>query len=152
MFSRVKRIVVLATLLAVVSCAGHKAPVIVVQTTGTVVDAATALQKAVTAATDAGVLPVPLAQKLTGYNEVIYAKSGTLLEAVRAYSTLQAPDLKKLKAAEVQQLVADVNAQLARFLKESLPQGVLSQLTALVGNVMSAVSAVQLQVAKGLGT
>lgn len=151
MLRRIKHIVVLASLLAFISCMGNKAPVVVVQTTGTVVEAATALQKAVTAATDAHALPIPLAQKLTGYNEVIYAKSGTLLEAVRAYSLLQAPDLKKLKASEIQQLIADVNAQLGKFLGESLPQGVLSQLTALVGNVMSAVSAVQLQVAKGLG-
>lgn len=151
MLRRLKRIVVLTTLLAIVSCSGNKAPVVVVQTTGTVVDAATALQKAVTAATEAHLLAVPLAQKLTSYNEAIYTKSGTLLEAVRAYAALQAPDLKKLKAAEIQQLIADVNAQLGRFLGESLPQGVLSQLTALVGNVMAAVSAVQLQVAKGLG-
>lgn len=134
-----------------VSCTGNAKPqVTVAHYTGTVVAAATELQKGVTAATRTGVLPVATAQKLTSYNEVIYEKSGQLVTALRAYDAATSLDVKQLKASEVQVVIAQLNTTIGQFLGTSLPPGVAAQINTLVGNVISAVGAVQAEIAKGL--
>jgi hypothetical protein len=120
--------------------------------TSNVLDAATELQKGITAATDAKVLPVDVARTLTGYSEVIYAKSGPLLAALKAYNATATGDVLHVKsAADVQKLIGEINATVGQLLGTAIPQGALSQISQLVGNVMSAVGAVQAEVARGLG-
>src|SRR5262245_43848848 len=71
------------------SCASHNPPdVTALQVSGTVLDTATALQKWITAQTDAKTIPVDVAQKLTGYVDQVYQKSGPLGDAVKAYHEL----------------------------------------------------------------
>ena len=138
---------------ALAGCAGNVKPETQVARIGTsVLGAATELQKGITASTDAGVLPVATAQTLTSYVEVISAKGASLGEALRAYHAATALDLKQVKASEIQDLIADMNATIGRSLGTALPDGALSQITALVGNVITAVGSVQAEVAKGLGS
>lgn len=129
------------------SCAGNNPPdVVALQVGGTVLDTATALQKQITAWTDAKTLSVPMAQKLTGYVQQVYDKSGPLGDAVKAYHDITDLNLKKLKAAEIEQLIADINSPLGKLLAEAVPEGVLRQFTLLVTNVMDAITKAQASV------
>lgn len=145
--TRVRRLRLPILVLAILasSCASNPNPadVQVLQTGSSVLKAATALQRGITASTDAKALPVPLAQKLTGYVDLVYQKSGLLEHAVQAYHAATTTDLRKAKAAEIQQLLTDINAPIAQLLNEALPEGAVRQLTLLVGNVMSAIASVQ---------
>lgn len=145
-------VLVAAFAIAASGCASRTNPpdVTVLQTGSTVLQTASALQKGITAATDAGSLPVPLARKLTGYVEVVYAKSGQLETAVQAYHLATAIDVRRLKAAEIQALLTDLNAPLGKLLAEALPAGVVRQLTLLAGNVMAAIASVQLSIASSV--
>lgn len=119
--------------------------------TGNVLDAATALQKGITTATDAKVLPVPLAQQLTSYSKVIYDKSGPLLETIKLYHVTSDLAKRKLQAADIQKLIGDINGAVTSLLGISIPEGALTELSKLVGGVMKAIGVVQTEVAKGLG-
>jgi PBP1b-binding outer membrane lipoprotein LpoB len=151
---RRSRLSILALALLLADCASNPNPadVQVLQTGSTVLQAATALQKGITASTDAKVLPVPLAQKLTGYVAIVSQKSGLLENAVQAYHAATTVDLRKAKAAEIQQLLTDINSPIAQLLNEALPDGAVRQLTLLVGNVMSAVASVQRAIGASLAT
>jgi len=149
---RNRRVSAIVLALVISGCAGNKQPETAVAHYGnTVLETATALQKGITAATDAKTLPVDIAQKLTSYSEQIYQKSGPLGDALRAYHTATTLDLRKLKAAEVQALINDVNSPLSKILQEAIPQPALQQITTLVANVMASVAAVQAEVAKAMG-
>jgi hypothetical protein len=141
-------------LVAAPGCAGHKAPVDVqVLHTGTnVLTTVAALQRGVTQATDAKLLPVAQAKEITGYVEKAYAKSGSLEEAVKALHTATNLDVKATKVAEVQVLVGELNALLGQAVGVKVPEGALSELMKLYGGVMTAVAQVQAEVAKGLGS
>lgn len=143
---------VFSLVLQAASCAGKRAPEVTVVSAGAgILETATALQKAVTAATDAGTLPVPLARKLTGYNEQVLAAATKARVALESYHTATTVDLRRVKASEIQAHLGDINAALGKFLGEALPEGTVRQLTVLVGNVMATVSSVQSVVAQGLG-
>lgn len=134
------------------SCAGNNKPDTTVAVYGTnVLGAATELQKGVTAATDAGILPVAKAQTITAHVKIVYDKSGPLGDALRAYHAATALDVRNLKASEIQGWIADINGAIANILNVSLPEGAVAQISSLVGKVLAAISAVQAEVAKGLG-
>lgn len=137
---------------ALPSCAGNNKPETVVAVYGTnVLGAATELQKVVTAATDAGSLPVPVAQEITGYVKKVYDKSGPLGTALRAYHAATSVEIRNLKASEIQGFIGDINAAIGSILKVSLPPGVVVEISTTVGKVLAAIGAVQAEVAKGLG-
>lgn len=134
------------------ACAGNKAPdATVAHYGGTVIGAITELQKGVTAATDSGALPVETARQVTTQVERARdaaARLGTALQAYHAAATL---DLRKLSAAEIQTQLAAVSEAVGAILKVSVSGSAATQVTTLIGNVIQAVSAVQAEVAKGLG-
>lgn len=133
------------------SCAHNPAPdVTVLQYGSTVLASATALQKGITALTDSKVLPVPLAQKLTSYVDLVYAASGPLGEAVQQYHSLTDLNLKKLMAAKIAQLITNINGPIGKLLAEVVPAGAVNQIAQLAGNVMAAVAQVQLLIAQNL--
>lgn len=142
-----------AILLLAPACASNTKPETTVAAYGaTVLGAATELQKGITASTDAKVLPVATAQKLTGYVEVVYAKSVLLGEALKGYHAATSVDLKTVHAAEVVKLIADINGTVSQILGTALPDGAVKTINALVGNVIAAVGLVQAEVSKGLGS
>lgn len=150
--TRVRRVVIAMIMLCVTGCAGNVKPDVAAARGGNVaLTTATALQHGITNLTDAKVLPVEQAQRLTGYSEIIYQKSGPLGDALRAYHAATTLDVRKLKAAEIQTLINDINAPLGKMLNEALPPGALTELTKLIGNVMGTVANVQTEVAKILG-
>lgn len=137
---------------ALPSCAGNNKPETVVAVYGTnVLGAATELQKGVTAATDAGVIPVPKAQEITKHVKIVYDKAGPLGEALRTYNAATSVSLRNVKASEIQGWIADINGAIANILNVSLPDGAVAEISKLVGKVLAAISAVQAEVAKGLG-
>jgi hypothetical protein len=147
-----QRLVLLALVSSMSACATNSPPeTTVVHYSGTVLSAATELQKGITAATDTKILPVPTAQTMTRYIEIIYERSGPLLEGLKAYHVATTIDVRRIKAAEVQQLIAEINGAIASVLQIAIPDGAVQQVTTLVGNVISAVGAVQAEVAKSLG-
>lgn len=152
----IRNIYIVATVLMVtgyVGCATNTPPQTqVTHYTGTVLQAATELQKGVTAATDAKVMPVPMAQELSGYIKVVYDKSGPLLDALNVYNTAATLELKKKSAADIQRDIVSMNEAIGKILGVAMPEGVAVQISKLVGNVMMAIGAMQAEVAKGLGS
>jgi hypothetical protein len=150
---RVSLLVAMLVALFVVGCGAGQAPpeTQVAHYETTVLGAATALQKGITAATDAKSLPVPIAQQLTGYVEQVYATSGKLNTALVAYHAAATLDLRKIQAAQVQQLVAELNTILSQILGVAIPPGAGTQIVTLAGQVIGAIGAVQAEIAKGLG-
>lgn len=147
-----KSIALALVALVTFGCAGNRKPDVVIAQTGTTILAAvTELQKGITQMTDAKLLPVPTAQKLTGYLETVYSKSGSLSDALKAYHAATTPLDKQSKAALIQALLTQLNGPLAEMLGVSVPPGVVASLSKLVGNVMAVVGAVQAEVARGLG-
>jgi len=122
----------------------------VLQTGSTVLDAATRLQKGITQLTDNKTIPVATAQKLTGYVQQVYDKSGPLGDAVQAYKAMTDLNLRKQKASEIVQMIADINSPLSQILKEAVPEGALKELSTLAGNVVATVAQVQASIAQAL--
>lgn len=133
------------------ACAKQPPEVTAAHIGSSVLETAEALQRGITRETDAKVLPVALAQKLTGYTQIIYDKSGPLGEALRRYHAATTIDLKNASAAEIQAGIAEITQALNLFLKEPLPAGIASELSSLAANVMAAIASVQAEVAKSLG-
>jgi hypothetical protein len=122
----------------------------VLHTTTNVVEAATALQRGITNATDAGVLPVATAQTLTGYMEKLHADATVVVEKVQVYHTATSVSLKASNAAEIQTLVGKMNTLIGQVLGTALPESAATELMKLIGTVMTSIGAVQAEVAKGL--
>lgn len=151
MFQIARRTLAALLVLACAGCAGNQAPDIRVAQTGTTVLAATTeLQKGITQLTDAHVLPVPVAQQMTGYVQVVYDKSGALSEALKVYHAATSVAARQSAAGRVQQLLTEISGPLASILGVAVPQGAAAQLTKLVGQVLAVVSSVQQEVARGL--
>lgn len=151
-----RNVVVLAllvmALLALPNCATNSAPETNIISGGaTVLEAATMLQRGITAQTDAGTLNVELAQRMTDTVDQIYQKSTPLGEALKAYHAATNLDVKKLQAANIQKMVADVNSLVATLLGNPIPEGSLKQVSLLIGNLIASVGAVQAEIARGLG-
>lgn len=149
---RQKRLIPLIILLGLfVGCAQNNPPeVTVLQTGSTVLDAATRLQRGITQLTDNKTLPVATAQKLTGYVQQVYDKSGPLGDAVQSYKSITDLNLRKQKASDIVQMIADINSPLSQILKESIPEGALKELATLVSNVVATVAQVQATIAQSL--
>lgn len=145
-------LLIMAALVMAVSCTGNPKPETTVARTGNAVLESTAvLQRGITVATDAKQLPVDVARRLTGYSEQVYKASGPLGDALRAYHAATTLDLKRINAAEIQTLLSDINTPLGKMLAETIPGGALQQITALISNVMTAVSNVQHEIAATMG-
>jgi len=139
-------------LLLTAGCSGNPKPeTTIAQNTTTIVQAATALQTYTTGATKSGVLPVAAAQKITGYNEVIYARSGDLQKALQAYHDATTASAKSKGAALVQEIIGQLNGPLAQILGVAVPDSVATNLQKLAGNVIALIGAVQAELAKSLG-
>ena len=146
-------LIALVLALSMTACAPNKAPAdaAVAHYGTTVLGAITELQKGVTAATDAGSLPVPAARSITTQVEKALGVAKTLGTDLQAYHAATTLDLKNTTAAAVQADVAAVTEAVSAILKVNIPSGVAGQITTLIGNVIQAVSATQAEVAKGLG-
>jgi hypothetical protein len=133
------------------SDSGQRPPDVAAAQVGTdVLQAATVLQNEVNRLTAASVLPVALGQKITDANKVVSAKAGQLSTALKAYHAATALADRSAKAAEVQALITQLSEPLSAMLGVKLPDGAASSVSRLIGAVMSAVGAVQAEVAKGL--
>ncbi len=129
------------------------APDVAVAAYGTdILAAATQLQKGVTQMTDAKLLPVPTAQKITDQIDAINQKAGPVSDALKAYHSATTPLDKQSKAALVQNLITQLNGPLANILGISVPEGTTQRLTKLVADTMQVVAAIQAEIAKGLGS
>lgn len=132
-------------------CASNAKPeTTILQVGTTVLGAVTELQKGITAATDQHSLPVPLAQQLTGYVTVVHDKAGPLEDALKAYHAATSVNVRTATAAQIVKLIGDMNNAINNVLGTALPAGVVAELSKLVGKVLEAIGAVQLEVAKGL--
>lgn len=141
-----------AVMLGGCATASTAKPDVTVASYGTTILSATAdLQKMITDLTRSRLLPVVTGQKLTGYVEQVYQKSGELATALRAYHAATTPVEQQSKAALVQTLLTQLSGPLAQMLSVDLPEGTVQRLTKLIGTVMSVVGAIQSEVAKGLG-
>jgi len=150
---RAATVAALLAALAVVDCAGNRQPEAnIARGTASIVEAATALQKGITAATDQRAIDVALGQRLTGYSQIVYDRSGTLRDALVAYHAATTLQLKQGEAAKIQAALVDVGGAVSKMLGERIPDGALAQLSLLVGNVMNAAAQIQAEVAKTLGT
>lgn len=150
--NRFVALAILAVLIFAPGCANNVKPeTTVLQYGSKVVQTATALQVAVTAATDAKSITVAQGQTLTGYNEKLYAKAALLKNATDAYHAATELATRRIKAGEISNLVADMNGLVGSMLAVELPQGFVAELNKSVGNVMLALGAVQAEVARGLG-
>jgi uncharacterized membrane protein len=139
-------------LLFLPACATNAKPdVTTAHYTTDILSAVTELQKGVTQMTDQKLLPVPVAQQITGYVKDVYAKSGDLDEALKAYHSATSATEKQSKAALIQTLLSQLDGPIASILGVAVPEGSVQRLTKLVGTVMNVVGAVQQEVAKGLG-
>lgn len=151
MLKRLLSCVVLTLVFA--GCSGNPKPeTTIAQNATTIVKAATALQTYTTEATRSGILPIVAAQKITGYNEVIYARSGDLEKALQAYHDATTASAKSKGAALVQELIAQLNGPLAQILGIAVPESVAANLQKLAANVMALIGAVQAELAKSLGS
>lgn len=150
MLKRLLSCVVLTLVFA--GCSGNSKPeTTITQNASTIVKAATALQTYTTEATKSGVLPVAAAQKITWYNEVVYAKSGDLQKALQAYHNATTASAKSSGAALVQEIIGQLNGPLAQILGVAVPESVATNLQRLAGNVIALIGAVQAELAKSLG-
>ena len=135
------------------SCATNTKPdVAVAAYTTDLVKAATELQRGVTQLTEAKLLPVATAQTVTDQIEIFGQKGDEVSVALKAYHAATTPLEKQSKAALVQALITQLNGPLAKILGITFPEGTVQRITKLVGTTMSVVSAVQAEVAKGLGS
>lgn len=142
----------LALALLLPGCAQNVKPDVAVASYGTdILKAATELQRGVTQMTDAKLLPVATAQKITDQVALVDQKSGPLSEALKAYHAATTSLDKQNKAALITTLIAQLNGPLAQILGISVPEGTVARLTKLVGDTMAIIGAIQLEVAKGLG-
>lgn len=115
-----------------------------------VLKAATLLQNEVNRLTAARVMPVPIGQAITDANKVVSAKAGQLSTALKAYHAATSPSTRASTAAEIQALITGLSEPLAAILGLTLPAGAVQSVTRLIGGVMQAVGAIQLEIAKGL--
>lgn len=143
--------IVCLTLMGCASAQGQRPPDVAAAQVGTnVLQAATLLQNEVNRLTAATVLPVALGQRITDANKVVSAKAGQLSTALKAYHVATSLADRSTKAAEVQALITQLSEPLSAMLGVKLPEGAASSVSRLIGAVMSAVGAVQAEVAKGL--
>jgi len=138
-------------MLTVPACAGNKKPdVQVAGTTADVVAALTEFQHLVTQSTDSGALPVEKGKQLTTIVEAAVAKGKDVSSALKAYHAATAVD-EQSKAATVQTLITELNGPVGQLLGVQFPGSIAADASKLIGNVMLAISAVQNELAKGLG-
>ncbi len=138
-------------LLGCATAPGQRPPDVAAAQVGTnVLQAATLLQNEVNRLTAATVLPVALGQRITDANKIVSQKAGQLSTALKAYHAATALADRSAKAAEVQALITQLSEPLSAMLGVKLPEGAASSVSRLIGAVMSAVGAVQAEVAKGL--
>lgn len=146
-------LVVLA-LVAFSGCAtaqGQRPPDVAVAQVGTdVLKAATLLQNEVNRLTAAGTMPVALGQTITDANKKVSDKAPQLSTALKAYHAATALADRSSKAAEVQALITQLSEPLSQMLGVKLPAGAAASVSGLIGGVMSAVGAIQAEIAKGL--
>lgn len=139
------------TLCACASKPGQRPPDVAAAQVGTnVLQAATLLQNEVNRLTAATVLPVALGQRITDANKVVSQKAGQLSSALKAYHAATSLADRSAKASEVQALITQLSEPLSAMLGVTLPAGAAASVSRLIGAVMSAVGAVQAEVAKGL--
>jgi hypothetical protein len=129
------------------------APDVAVASYGTdLLKAATEFQRAVTQLTDAKALPVSTAQKITDQIEKVEQRATPLSNALKAYHAATTPLDRQNKALLIQTLITQLNGPLAEILGIQVPDATAARLSQLVGNVMRVLTAVQGEVAKGLGS
>lgn len=158
MRTRFARSIVLAIALLVplslsaCATAGGTKPDVAVAAYGTdILKAATDLQRGVTQMTQAKLLPVATAQKITDQIALIDEKAGPVSDALKAYHAATTPLDRQSKAQLIQTLIAQLNGPLANILGISVPEGTVQRVTKLVADTMAVVAAIQAEVAKGLG-
>lgn len=138
--------------LSACATAGGVKPDVAVASYGTdILKAATELQRSVTQMTQAGILPVATARKITDQIALIDQKAGPVSEALKAYHVSTNPLDKQNRAQLIQTLIGQLNGPLANILGIEVPAGTIERITKLVGNTMSVIAAIQAEVAKGLG-
>jgi len=159
MLTRRIRSLVLIVALVSMGCTGGDpnkpkvAPDVAVAAYGTdILKAATDFQRSVTQMTQAGLIPIPTAQKITDQIAVIDQKAGPVSAALKAYHAATTPLDKQNKAQLIQTLIAQLNGPLTNLLGIAVPEGTVQRITKLVGTVLATVSAIQAEVAKGLGS
>lgn len=137
------------------SCASGNGPqrppdVAVAQVGTDVLKAATLLQNEVNRLTAARTMPVALGQTITDANKKVSDKAPQLSSALKAYHAATSLADRSSKAAEVQKLITELSGPLSEMLGVKLPDGAAASVSGLIGGVMSAVGAIQAEIAKGL--
>jgi hypothetical protein len=156
MLTRRIAIVAFAALMLVLSAcgtrsAGSRPPDVAAAQVGTdVLKAATTLQNEVNRQTAATVLPIPIGQAITDANKIVSDKAGQLSTVLKAYHAAASLADRSVTAAKAQALITELSEPLSRMLGVTLPAGAAQSISRLIGAVMSAVAAVQTEIAKGL--
>lgn len=152
---KMKLVIVICAVGLLVGCAsggGSRPPDVAAAQIGTdVLKAATVLQNEVNRLTAAGVLPVNIGQQFTDANKVVSSTAGQLSTVLKTYHAATTLTERSNLAAKAQTLITQLSEPLSRMLGVTLPDGAATSLSRLIGTVMSAVGAVQAEVAKGLG-
>lgn len=131
--------------------AGSRPPDVAAAQVGTdVLKAATTLQNEVNRLTAATVMPIPIGQQITDANKIVSEKSGQLSTALKAYHAATSLADRTSTAATAQALITELSEPLSRMLGVKLPEGAAQSVSRLIGAVMSAVGAIQAEIAKGL--
>lgn len=147
-----KRFLISLAILTLSGCGGkHPPDVTALQLGSTLLQNATILQKGITAKMDARELSVPLATQLSAPIEKLVARAPALENAVKAYHAATTGAAKAVAAKDVQALLTEANALMSTFLNVTIPPGVSAELTKLAATVLSTISSLQLEFARGLG-
>jgi hypothetical protein len=143
--------VCVAVLAGCASGGGSRPPDVAAAQVGTdVLKAATVLQLEVNRLTAASVLPVELGQRFTDANKVVSSTAGQLSTVLKAYHAATSLTERSNLASKAQALITQLSEPLSRMLGVTLPAGAATSVSRLIGAVMSAVGAVQAELARGL--
>lgn len=138
-----------------ISCAtmsGSRPPDVAAAQVGTdVLKAATLLQNEVNRLTAASVMPVNLGQQFTDANKIVSNTAGQLSTVLKSYHAATTLTERSNLASKAQALITQLSEPLSRMLGVTLPEGAATSVSRLIGVVMSAVGAIQAEIAKGLG-
>lgn len=148
-----KRFSILALVFLCAGCASHNAPETTVLQVGTLLlQNATALQKGITAKMDAKQLTPELATQLSAPIAKLVDLAPALENAVKVYHAATTGAAKAVAAKDVQALLAEANTLMSSFFNVAIPSGVAAELSQLAATVLSTISSLQMEFAKGLGT
>lgn len=141
----------MAGTMACATAAGTRPADVAAAQVGTnVLEAATTLQNEVNRLTAERVLPIPIGQGITDANKIVSVKAGMLSTTLKAYHAATSLGDRSSRAAEAQALITELGAPLASMLGVKLPDGAAQSVSRLIGAVMQAIGAVQIEIAKGL--